>query len=90
MDLTQEELDIIAGCSQEGFAEALLAVARYNKGVSVLRKTYDGESLYDLERDVSEALRSTYNKVWDSIPSDEHGIPLGDFHVSIVWGGKQA
>lgn len=48
-------------------------------------KSYDGESLYDLYRDVAEAVDSTYNDIVKSIPVDEHGFQKGNFVVSIAW-----
>lgn len=44
----------------------------------LFEKEYYGESLFDLERDVSEA-------IYDSdVPIDE-GSPIGTFKVTITW-----
>ncbi len=46
----------------------------------IFEKEYCGESIVDLDRDISE--------MWDSapiIPVDEHNIPTGSFKVLIVW-----
>jgi len=51
----------------------------------VFDKTYDGESLCDLERDVVESLDSRYNPIVDQIPQDKHGISKGVFKVTITW-----
>lgn len=48
-------------------------------------KSYDGESLYDLTRDVSEAIDADFNEEINKIPVDEHGIQKGTFVVSITW-----
>lgn len=56
-----------------------------SKTVNVFEKEYDGESLYDLSRDVSEAFDVRYNPVVGSIPTDEHGFQRGTFRVVIEW-----
>lgn len=48
-------------------------------------KGYDGESLCDLERDISEGLQGDYNALIHSIPVDEDGIMKGYFKVIIEW-----
>lgn len=48
-------------------------------------KSYDGESLYDLQRDVAEAIDSTFNEEVKQIPVDKHGFQQGKFVVSITW-----
>ena len=52
---------------------------------TLFKKDYDGESLYDLSRDIAEAIDETYNPVAASIPKDEHGFQQGIFHVTIEW-----
>lgn len=47
---------------------------------TLLAKDYDDESLYDLERDVSEAVDESH-----AIPKDEHGFRKGTFRVTITW-----
>jgi hypothetical protein len=78
----------VAGMTKGEFKEALEASVRHLIGVELFSKTYDGESLYDLDRDIAEAMMAEYNDKWSEIPSDEYGIPLGEFHVTVVWGGK--
>jgi len=53
--------------------------------VQVFSKEYDGESLYDVYRDVSEALKVIYNPILNNIPQDEYGIQQGTFKVVITW-----
>jgi len=48
-------------------------------------KEYDGESIYDVYRDVSEAFDSRYNPILETIPTDEHYIQTGTFKVLITW-----
>lgn len=54
----------------------------------VFLQTYDGESLYDLSRDIGEAFEEAYNPIMKSIPVDEHGFQKGSFTVSILWHGE--
>lgn len=51
----------------------------------LFQKEYDGESVYDIERDVFESLNGDYNARVYSIPVDEHGIQQGRFKVTIEW-----
>lgn len=51
----------------------------------VFEKEYDGESLYDLGRDIEEAIDVTFNPVVEKIPQDEYGFQLGTFKVVITW-----
>ena len=53
--------------------------------IEVFKKIYDGESLYDLDRDVSEAMIEDYNAVMRQIPKDENELHKGKFVVSIIW-----
>ncbi|UCR75327.1 hypothetical protein vBAfQDWS535_37 [Alcaligenes phage vB_Af_QDWS535] len=50
----------------------------------LFNKAYDGESLYDLGRDVEEALLEEYNKRIALLPKDEHGLITGVITVSII------
>jgi hypothetical protein len=52
---------------------------------TIFSKVYDGESLYDLSRDISEAFNPIFNPVVAIVPSDEHGIQQGEFKVTIEW-----
>lgn len=56
---------------------------------TIFRKDYDGESLYEMSMDVSEALMTEYNDIWESIPVDEHGFSLGTIRVTIEWYGEE-
>ena len=51
----------------------------------LFKKEYDDESLYDLDRDVSEAIDDDFNPKLKSIPTDEHGFRVGKFTVTIEW-----
>lgn len=53
--------------------------------MNIFEKDYDGESLYDLGRDISEAIRSDFNPIVKNIPQDEYGIQEGTFRVKIEW-----
>lgn len=51
----------------------------------IFSKTYDGESLIDLARDVDEAFDGQINSIIYSVPVDEYGIHKGSFKVTIEW-----
>lgn len=51
----------------------------------IFSKTYDGNSLCDLGRDVEEAWEGEYNEAVRAIPVDEFGFPTGQFVLTIVW-----
>ena len=53
--------------------------------LTIFNKTYDGESIVDMYRDVAESIDSRYNNLVDQIPQDKHGFQLGDFEVTITW-----
>lgn len=53
--------------------------------MKIFEKKYDSESLYDLDRDISEAISEDYNPKMSRLPQDEHGFHKGTFTVSIVW-----
>lgn len=53
--------------------------------ILVFKKNYDGESLYDFDRDLSECIMAEYNPIIENIPTDEHGFHKGTFKVTIVW-----
>ena len=46
---------------------------------------YDGESIVDVDRDVSEAFSSDFNPAAAEIPVDEYGFQKGKFTVTIEW-----
>jgi hypothetical protein len=49
----------------------------------IFTQEYTDEELYDVERDVSEALQEDYNPIVGNIPKD--GFRTGTFVVSIEW-----
>jgi hypothetical protein len=51
----------------------------------IFKKEYDGESICDLSRDVSEAFDERFNPAVADIPEIEHGFPAGTFTVTITW-----
>lgn len=53
--------------------------------LEVWKKDYDGESLYDLDRDISEAFQTAYNAKMAQVPVDEHGLHKGTFTVTVQW-----
>lgn len=53
--------------------------------LTLFNKTYDGESIVDMYRDVTESIDSRYNNLVDQIPQDKYGFQLGDFEVTITW-----
>jgi hypothetical protein len=56
---------------------------------TIFTKKYDGESLYDLNRDISEVFVSDYNPAILEIPCDEYGFQLGTFTVKIEWSNEE-
>ena len=50
----------------------------------IFKKEYDGESLYDIQRDVHEAFDSRFNPLAGQIPQDEFGFQEGTFTVTIT------
>lgn len=57
--------------------------------MKLFEQKYDGESLYDVDRDVSEAFREDFNPLVAQIPSDEYGIQEGTFKVTIEWSSTE-
>lgn len=57
------------------------------KSVQVFRKRYDGESIVDLSRDISECLDERFNEVVKDIPEmpDSPGFWDGEFVVTVKW-----
>lgn len=52
----------------------------------IFKKEYDDESLYDLDRDISEAVDEDFNPKLKSLGlTDEHGFRLGKFTITIEW-----
>jgi hypothetical protein len=58
----------------------------------LFQKEYDGESLHDAYRDVSEAFEEAFNPALANVPKDEFGFQKGTFVVKVEWkpeGGIQ-
>lgn len=55
--------------------------------INLMRKWYDGESIVDMDRDVSEATNGDYNLKAQMIPEmkDSPGFWAGQFVVDITW-----
>jgi hypothetical protein len=51
----------------------------------VLKKKYNGESIVDMYRDVSECIEEDFNPLIEIIPKDQYNIQLGTFTVSVEW-----
>jgi hypothetical protein len=51
----------------------------------IFEKTYDGESVVDVYRDVTEAFDADFNPVMQNIPQDQHGFQTGQFRVTVEW-----
>lgn len=50
----------------------------------IFEKKYDGESIYDAQRDIIEAFDERFNPLAKNIPQDEYGIQLGTFTITIT------
>jgi hypothetical protein len=53
--------------------------------MELLNKEYDGESLSDINRDVTECFDTRFSPDVIEIPVDEHNLPKGIFKVVITW-----
>jgi hypothetical protein len=53
--------------------------------ITLLEKTYDGESMIDVSRDVREAFMADFTPEAGSIPSDTFGFYKGTFKVTVTW-----
>jgi hypothetical protein len=51
----------------------------------IFEKKYDGESLYDLNRDIHECFDKRFNSLVADVPVDEYGFQQGTFLVSVKW-----
>lgn len=51
----------------------------------LFEKVYDGESLYDLSRDLHEAFKEPFNPNAKELTKDQHGFLEGEFKVTIEW-----
>jgi hypothetical protein len=57
--------------------------------MNIFEKEYDGESIYDVQRDVIEAFDARFNPMVKDIPQDEYGFQLGTFIVRIEWSKEE-
>ncbi len=57
--------------------------------MNIFEKEYDGESIYDVQRDVIEAFDGRFNPMVKDIPQDEYGFQLGTFTVKIEWSEEE-
>jgi len=55
------------------------------QSLALLDKVYDGESIVDMARDLSEMLDEDFNPEVAHIPKDEHGIQRGSFRLIVRW-----
>ena len=66
------------------------AIAKWNEinnaQLVIFEKVYDGESMVDLYRDISEIY--DFSPTIKQVPSDEYGIHKGTFKVSITWNAE--
>jgi hypothetical protein len=53
--------------------------------MKIFEKDFDGESLYDVQRDIIECFDGRFNPIVKDIPQDEHGIQLGTFRITVEW-----
>jgi hypothetical protein len=53
--------------------------------VIILDKQYDGESIVDLNRDVSEMLDEKFDPRIKTIPRDKYGFMQGTFKLTVEW-----
>lgn len=54
--------------------------------ITLLDKTYDGESIVDCHRDFSEAFDERFTPANASIPQDAQGFAEGEYRVRVTWG----
>ena len=57
--------------------------------MTIFEKEYDGESIYDVQRDVIEAFDARFNPMVKDIPQDEYGFQLGTFTIRIEWSNEE-
>jgi hypothetical protein len=53
--------------------------------MEIFKKKYDGDSLCDVSRDVSEAFDEDFNENASVVPKDKHGFHTGTFTITIEW-----
>lgn len=52
---------------------------------TIFEKSYSKDELYDVERDVSEALQVMFNPAIEELPTDAYGFTSGIFTITITW-----
>jgi hypothetical protein len=55
------------------------------QSLELLNKYYDGESIVDMARDLSEMLDEDFNPEVAHIPKDNNGIQHGSFRLIVQW-----
>jgi hypothetical protein len=53
--------------------------------MKIFEKDYDGESLYDVQRDIIECFDQRFNPSVKDIPQDEYGFQIGTFKITVEW-----
>ena len=63
-----------------------------NKETIIFEQEYSDEDLYDIERDVTEAIDETFNEKLKSVlpERDKHGFVSGTFKVKITYVPESA
>ena len=56
--------------------------------VELFNKTYDGDSICDLSRDIHEIFNPEITPAIKSVKSDKNGIHKGSFSVVVKWCEK--
>lgn len=54
----------------------------------IFEQEYDDESLYDLGRDIEEAVNEDYNPEYKKIPRKGDDFREGTFKVTIEWSNE--
>ncbi|WP_244832367.1 hypothetical protein [Caballeronia sp. TF1N1] len=76
--------------THEEFMSKITPAGETNTALQLHDKSYDGETIVDMFRDVSEAIDGSYNPAALAIPQDEHGFAKGTFKVTILWEPEEA
>jgi hypothetical protein len=51
----------------------------------IFDKTYDGETIADVQRDLIESFDPRFNPKAKDIPVDEYGFQKGRFKITVEW-----
>lgn len=72
---------------EKRFSTKRLTVKERFVPFKVFRKEYDGESIVDLSRDISECLDARFNPIVNEIPNMEGSTDFwgGKFVAQIIW-----